>query len=217
MVLRLVGSLIATLVLILAAPVQRAAANPLPLVERGAPVPPRDPPATLLLRQHPATPADIQEFFPVTGEPATIQLTAARQPASAKSENSSRVSSSANMEIEVAVCWSEHDYPHLSEHNVGAIDVEVRTMCSQVIDRVHVTGYLWRWSGSQWYLVGSEAKSNYGWYRVEAHPAVGCPGSAAGGFYYTSTGYHEMWWRGEVRWGNSESDKLSWIRCGGPY
>jgi hypothetical protein len=182
-------------------------------------VPPPNPPMALLLMEHAATPGDSQEFFQVSGQSATMQVSIASDPALGSSDGFSHsASSSANMQIDIAVCWSEHDYPYLSTDNPGAISAEVRTVCDRFIDAVHVKGWLWRWSNGQWWLIGQPSQmTNYGWYRANANPSVGCPGSAAGGFYYTTTGYHEMWWQGQMRSGNSSSDKLSWIRCGGPY
>jgi hypothetical protein len=90
-------------------------------------------------------------------------------------------------------------------------------VCDRIIDRVYVTGYLWRWSGGQWYLVGSQANTRYGWYQAAANPAVGCPGAAAGYYYYTSSGYHEVQWGASFDSSYSWSDKVTAIRCGGPY
>jgi hypothetical protein len=211
MVLRTFATLAMAVVLSLAAmPLGPAAAAPVRMPQRGVPIPPPDLPAALLLKQHSSALGDVQEFFSVPGQTATMQVGRGGQLTNTKAAQP-------NMAVEFANCWAEHDYAHLSEHTAGAIDAEVRTVCDRIIDRVHVTGYLWRWSGGQWWLVGSQAVTQYGWSRVAANPSVGCPGAAGGYYYYTSSGYHEVQWGSSIDRANSWSDKVSAIRCGGPY
>jgi hypothetical protein len=153
----------------------------------------------------------VQEFFDIPGSPTNLGLSTEQKAAPGRGKTMTP-----NMQIDAVACWSEHDYPHMSEHANNTITVEVRTACSAVIDKVHVTGYLWRWQFAQWNLVASQPKDAWAWYRAVANPGLTCPGGQEG-FYYTSSGYHQMWWAGQTDWGNSWSDKTSWIRCGGPY
>lgn len=187
-----------------------------PTREEPAPIPPPPLPAWVIEATRSAGSGQSQLFFDVEGSRPTLHVNAPGSSAP-RSDRATTAPLSSNMQVDIAVCWSEHDYAHLSTHVSGAIDVAVRTKCDRFIDRVYVHGYLWRSTdGNVWYQVGDQTKTEYLWYVAQANPATGCPGGTTG-FYYTSSGYHEIQWGASYDWGNSWSNLVSWIKCGGPY
>jgi len=206
---------VVVLTLTLSVPAGPALAGPGAPPRRGdpSPVPPPPLPAWVIQATQRTGAGDVQQFFDIAGSSPTLRVGGSGSGAPQK--NSGNVSP--DMQVELAICWSAHDYAHLSEHVTGAIDAKVSTVCDRPIDRVFVHGYLWRSSdGSVWFQVGDQPRTNFGLWYVDSYPATGCPGGSTG-YYYTSSGYHEVQWGASIDWGNSWSDKVSWIRCGGPY
>jgi hypothetical protein len=85
-------------------------------------------------------------------------------------------------------CYGQTDYPHLSSHNPGYVNVEARTWCAVWMPWLYVKTDLYRsrWWGWEWLAWGSRGGSGY---RVDDHAARWCGGT--GTFTYLGSSYHE--------------------------